>query len=186
MKPNFSSFPLYIFFILFVSSFIYVPIEASNLIEETCKRCAQNDPNVKYGFCKTSLQAAPASQCANLKGLGSISIKLLRYNVTDTRCHIKHLLKNKKWDKYYLQRLNDCFELYSDAITTVKQAMNSYHDKRYDDANIQISAIMDDSNTCEDGFKEGGNSTSSPLSKRNENLFELGATSLCILMNMEG
>ncbi|KAG9157660.1 hypothetical protein Leryth_014178 [Lithospermum erythrorhizon] len=166
MKPNFSSFPLYIFFILFFSSFIYVPIEASNLIEETCK--------------------APASQCASLKGLGSISIKLLRYNVTDTRCHIKHLLKNKKWDKYYLQRLNDCYELYSDAINTVKQAMNSYHDKRYDDANIQISAILDDSNTCEDGFKEGGNSTSSPLSKRNENLFELGATSLCILMNMEG
>ncbi|PIN12959.1 hypothetical protein CDL12_14419 [Handroanthus impetiginosus] len=154
--------------------------KSQSLINSTCKTFSKNDPNINYNFCTTSLQSAPASQCATLQGLGTISIRLVRYNITDTRCHIKQLLKNKKWDPYIRQCLNDCFELYSDAIPSIKQAMKYYNSKRFDDANIQISSIMDASTTCEDGFKER-KGVVSPLSKRNKDVFQLSAVALSVL-----
>ncbi|KAK3023156.1 hypothetical protein RJ639_043434 [Escallonia herrerae] len=109
-----------------------------------------------------------------------ISIRLTRYNVTDTRCHIKHLLKVNKLDPYVKACLRDCFDLYSDAIPSLKEAMKYYSSKRYDDANVQISSVMDAATTCEDGFneKEG---VVSPLTKRNNLTFELSAMVLSIM-----
>ncbi|XP_073147516.1 putative invertase inhibitor [Henckelia pumila] len=154
--------------------------KSQNLIQSTCKTSSKTDPNINYNFCTTSLQAAPASQCAALHGLGMISIRLVRYNVTDARCNIKQLLKNKKWDPYVRQCLNDCFDLYSDAIPTVKMAMKYYNSKRFDDANIQISSIMEAATTCEEGFgdKEG---VLSPLTKRNNDTFQLSAVALSVM-----
>ncbi|XP_051132405.1 putative invertase inhibitor [Andrographis paniculata] len=170
----------YPFFALFHLLFVLMTIpatESQSLINSTCKNIARNDPNINFNFCKTSLQAAPASRCASLRGLGMISIRLVRYNVTDTRCHIKQLLRNRKWDPYTKQCLSDCFELYSDAIPSVKQAMRYYNDKRFDDVNVQITSIMDASTTCEDGFKER-KGVVSPLTKRNKDVFQLSAITL--------
>ncbi|CAI9102101.1 OLC1v1000310C1 [Oldenlandia corymbosa var. corymbosa] len=126
-----------------------------NLINQTCKTFAKADPNIHFTFCQTTLQAAPASHCATLRGLGMINLRLIRYNVTDTRCHVKQLLKNNpRLDPYVKNCLNDCFDLYSDAIDYSKQAMKSYNSKKFDDANVQISAVLDAATTCEDGFKE--------------------------------
>ncbi|MCD9641163.1 hypothetical protein HAX54_027109, partial [Datura stramonium] len=109
-----------------------------------------------------------------------ISIRLIRYNVTDTRCHVKILLMDKNLDPYIRRCLRDCFELYSDAITSIKLAMKSYNTKKYYDANIQISSIMDAATTCEDGFKEK-NDLVSPLTERNEITFQLSAMTLSIM-----
>ncbi|KAG8391451.1 hypothetical protein BUALT_Bualt01G0189200 [Buddleja alternifolia] len=154
--------------------------KSQNLINSSCKTFSNNDPNINYNFCTTSLQAAPASRCATLPGLGSISIRLTRYNITDTRCHIKQLMKNRKLDPYVRQCLGDCFELYSDAIVTVKQAMKYYDEKKFDDANIQLSSVMDAATTCEDGFKER-KGVVSPLTKRNGDVFELSAVALSVM-----
>lgn len=168
--------PLLLFSIIFIST------NAQNLIYDTCKTSSQQDPNVKLQFCTTSLQAAPASHCADLKGLGMMSIRLVRYNLTDTRCYIKQLLKNntKKLDPYVKACLDDCFELYSDAIPGVKQAMKSYNSKRFFDANVQISSVMDATTTCEDGFKQK-KGVISPLTKKNNMTFELSAITLSIM-----
>ncbi|XP_022872674.1 putative invertase inhibitor [Olea europaea var. sylvestris] len=166
---------------LFLSFLISTqPANCQNLINETCKTLARDDPNINYNFCTTSLQAAPASQCASLRGLGKISIRLVRYNVTDMRCYIKRLMKNRKWDPYAEQCLKDCFELFSDAISSVKDAMKYYNSKRYDDANVQISSIMDAATTCEDGFNERKGLVS-PLTKRNRNTFQLSAVALSVM-----
>ncbi|XP_055815071.1 putative invertase inhibitor [Solanum dulcamara] len=151
-----------------------------NLIQNTCKTCSKDEPNIKYGFCTSSLQAAPASQCATLRGLGMISIRLIRYNVTDTRCHVKILFKDKNLDPYVRRCLKDCSDLYSDAIPTIKLAMKNYNSKKYYDANIQISAIIAAATTCEDQFKEK-EGVVSPLTKRNENTFQLSAIALSIM-----
>ncbi|XP_059313069.1 putative invertase inhibitor [Lycium ferocissimum] len=181
MKPlSFSFLPLALFLSLF--SLTFHISTGQTLIQNTCKTSSKDDPNIKYGFCTTSLQAAPASQCASLRGLGMISIRLIRYNVTDTRCSVKILLKDKNLDPYARSCLKDCFELYSDAITTIKLAMKSYNTKKYYDANIQISSVMDAATTCEDGFKEK-NGVVSPLTKRNEITFQLSAMALS-LMNL--
>ncbi|GKE90952.1 putative invertase inhibitor, partial [Tanacetum coccineum] len=145
---SFSSFSLTIF----LFSLFFLSINGQGLIYDTCKTSSQQNPNVKFQFCTTSLQAAPASHCADLTGLGMMSIRLIRDNVTDTRCYIKQLLKNSaKLDPFVKACLNDCFELYSDAIPDTKQAMKNYNAKSYFDANVQISSIMDAATTCEDG-----------------------------------
>ncbi|MBA0878797.1 hypothetical protein Goshw_006716 [Gossypium schwendimanii] len=124
----------------------------------------------------------PHSHCANdLRQLGKISITLLGRNVTSTRSHIKELLKNqKKMDPFVRSCLDDCFDLYSDAIPTTKQALQDYKAKHYDDANIDVSSVMDATTTCEDGFKEK-EGVVSPLTKRNNDAFMLSAISLSII-----
>lgn len=109
-----------------------------------------------------------------------ISIRLIRYNITDTRCQIKQLLKKSKVDPYVRQCLNDCFELFSDAIPSVKQAMKNYNEQRFDDANVQISSIMEASTTCEQGFTDRAGVVS-PLTKRNTDLFQLSAMALSLM-----
>lgn len=155
-------------------------VQAQNLINNSCKILAKGDPNIKYDFCATSLQAAPASQCATLRGLGTINIRLIRYNITDTRCRIKHMLKEKKLNPYVKACLGDCLELYSDAIPDIKQAMKNYNSKKYVDANVQISSVMDAVTTCEDGFKER-KGVASPLTKRNDDTFQLSAMALSLM-----
>ncbi|XP_027101845.1 putative invertase inhibitor [Coffea arabica] len=177
MRPSISSALLITLFLL---CFIHGATSQENLIRDSCRTFAKDDPNINFNFCTTSLQAAPASHCAALRGLGTISFRLIRYNVTDTRCMIRQLLKGKKLDPYVRQCLNDCFELYSDAIDTMKQAMKAYNTKRFADANIEISSIMDAATTCEDGFNER-KGVLSPLTKRNNNTFELSAIALNVM-----
>ncbi|XP_042026865.1 putative invertase inhibitor [Salvia splendens] len=166
--------------IFFLSITIHLS-SSQSLLNTTCKAMSADSPNIKYGFCATSLQAAPASQCASTRGLATISIRALRYNVTDTRCFIKQLLKNRRWDPYAKQCLGDCFDLYSDAISTVKQAMKDFNARRFDDANVRISSVMDAATTCEDAFAEGGNAVVSPLTKRNADAFQIGAMALSVV-----
>ncbi|XVE74166.1 hypothetical protein DITRI_Ditri11bG0177200 [Diplodiscus trichospermus] len=181
MWQTFSSFlfPFFLFLFIFTSTFHGVP--ANNLIRQTCKKCAQRDPNVSYNFCVTSLEATPKSHCVDdLRELGIISIKLLRRNITNSRSYIKEILKNKKLDPFIRSRLHDCFDLYSDAIPATKQAVDDFKSKHYDDANIDVSSVMDASTTCEDGFKEKEGAVS-PLTKRNNDMFQLSAISLSII-----
>ncbi|KAL0464287.1 UNVERIFIED_CONTAM: putative invertase inhibitor [Sesamum latifolium] len=173
-------FSLFFLSILIIIMIIVPGSDGQSLINSSCKTFSKNDPNIDYNFCTTSLQAAPASQCASRQGLGTIAIRLIRYNVTDTRCHIKRLLKNRKWDPYVRQCLSDCLELYSDAIPSVKAAMKHFNARQFDDANIEISSIMEASTTCEDGFKER-QGVVSPLSKRNGDTFQLSAVALSVM-----
>ncbi|XWS32477.1 hypothetical protein CRYUN_Cryun23aG0161900 [Craigia yunnanensis] len=181
MKQTFSSFPFPLFLFLLISSSTSHGITANDLIRQTCKKCAQSDPTLSYNFCVSSLQAAPKSHCADdLRELGMISIKLLRRNLTNSRPYIKELLKNRRLDPFIRSCLHDCFDLYSDAIPTTKQAIDDYKSKLYDDANIDVSSVMDASTTCEDGFKEK-EGVVSPLTKRNKDTFQLSAISLSII-----
>ncbi|KAF4388198.1 hypothetical protein G4B88_021894 [Cannabis sativa] len=196
-------FPLLTIFLLSLSS---SSSSSSNLIKDTCKKCSDTDPNIRYNFCTSSFNSSPDSnQTTDLRQLGLVSIRLTKNNVTSTRHFIKHLLrddKNKKMnnnnntitntttklDPYVKACLNDCMELYSDAVSTIKLAVKDYKAKRYDDANIGLSSVIDASTTCEDGFKENDNSKNksknhvvSPLTKRNDNAFQLTAISLSII-----
>ncbi|KAL1546540.1 putative invertase inhibitor [Salvia divinorum] len=151
------------------------------LINSTCLDSARDDPNIDYAFCTSSLQAAPGSHCATLRGLNIISITLLQNNITDMRCFIKHLIRNSTPEEPYLMEcLSDCFELFSDAIPSAKEAMRHFTMKRYDDANAKISSIMDGATTCEDGFKERRGLVS-PLTNRNHHVFELSAIALSLV-----
>lgn len=109
-----------------------------------------------------------------------ISIRLTRYNLTDTRCYIKQLLKGKSFDVYVRGCLEDCLQLYTDAIPSIKEAMKYYNEKQFLDVNTLVTAVMDAATTCEDGFKER-QGVVSPLTKRNDATFKLSAMVLFIM-----
>ncbi|XP_062083385.1 putative invertase inhibitor [Humulus lupulus] len=166
--------PLSFSFILSTFHLSLVASSSSNLIQGTCKKCSDTDPNLSYNFCTVSFESSPdGRRCADLRDLGLVSIRLTKNNVTSTRHFIKHLLHNdnnkKKLDPYVKACLRDCMELFNDAVLTIKVAVKDYKAKRYDDANIGLSSVIDASSTCEDGFKETDETKKhvvSPLSKR--------------------
>ncbi|PIN05421.1 hypothetical protein CDL12_22039 [Handroanthus impetiginosus] len=165
---------------LFIIPFLITITQAQDLINSTCKTFSQTDPNIDYNFCTTSLQAANGSHCTTVDGLGKISLRLVHDNVTDTKCYIKHLIRKGKWDPYIRQCLGDCLQLFSDATASVDEAIKYYDAKKFDDANVQISSVMDGATTCEDGFKERRGIVS-PLTKRNDNVFQLTAVALSVM-----
>ncbi|GKU88557.1 hypothetical protein SLEP1_g2807 [Rubroshorea leprosula] len=176
----FPSFSFTLFLLIIFTSFLTI-VPAHNLIHQTCKKCAETDPNIRYNFCASSLHAAPQAHCAdNLRQLGIISLRLLRRNVTQTRSHIKEILHDRKLDPFIRSCLLDCFDLYSNAVPLTRKAIKEYRGKRYYNVNIDVSAVMDTPTTCEDGFKEKEGAVS-PLTKRDNDNFELSAISLSII-----
>ncbi|XP_020224264.1 putative invertase inhibitor [Cajanus cajan] len=178
MSP--SSSLLFTFTILFCSLHSFV--RANRLIQQTCKNCSKTDPNISYKFCVTSFQSDHRSHYAKtLQELGLISIKIIRHNVTDTNNHINELLKKEKsLDPFIKECLDDCLEVYSDTVSTFREAIRDYKAKRYADCNVKLSSIIDASTTCEDGFKQKNDSIS-PLTKRNKDTFQLSAIALSIV-----
>lgn len=182
-KPaSFFLFP--VLFFLFIIFFLRAnSCYMTSLIDQTCKKSSQTDPNFSYGFCKTSLQAAPGSRCADLRGLGLAAVRLFRDNATDTRCLIRQLLGKKGLAPSVKVRLEDCLELYVDGVEVLTQAIKAYRAGNYFDANTFVSAAMTSSTTCEEGFHEKKGLVS-PLKKQNQDAFDLGAISLSII-NMQ-
>ncbi|KAL4015317.1 hypothetical protein IC575_027561 [Cucumis melo] len=156
----------------------------SSLIYKTCKASSEQDPNISFDFCITSLKPAATKHRhgdTSLRRLGLMTIYLIRHNMSSTRHHIKKLQRKKgPGDPFVKLCLTDCLELYSDAIPMVKQARKDYKAGRYADANSKISSVMDDCSTCEEGFEEK-EGVVSPLTNRNHNAFELSAIALSII-----
>ena len=148
----------------------------SSLTYKTCKTISDQNPNISFNFCLTSLGHGATS----LRCLGLLSIRLTRHNVSTTRHLIKKLRKNKGLDDPLIKLcLADCLELYSDATLMMKQARKDYKAERYFEANLMISSVMNGCSTCEDGFKE--KMVISPLTNMNHNVFEMSAIALSII-----
>jgi len=93
---------------------------------------------------------------------------------------ISKLLKDKDFDQYAKACLRDCFDLYSDSLSDLDDAVAAFKRKDLDTAAIKLSASLDTSDTCEDQFKEKKGETS-PLTKENQVYFELNVISLAFL-----
>lgn len=159
---------------------IFQATSANNFINSTCATLANGNGDVYQPECTTALQAAPASGCATLRGLGAISIRLLRDNITDTRCYIKQLSKQGNLDQNVKQLLSDCFVLFSNAIPATKQARRNYNMNKFDDAYVQIRSVIDASGACEDRFnaKRG---VIHPLTKRVNDVYQLSSVVIAIM-----
>ncbi|XP_021750213.1 putative invertase inhibitor [Chenopodium quinoa] len=138
-----------------------------------------NDPNINYTFCTKAFRTAPSSLYANLTRLGLISINLVRHNVTRTTFSIQTLLESNKVDNSTKLGLKDCLEVYSNSVPTLRESARDYRARRFNGANVKISSVMDASTTCEDGFGNVG--VISPLTKQNNDTFQLSAIALSIM-----
>lgn len=172
----------FIFLIIPHENFSKITAISVDIINQTCKKCADESHVFSYNLCTTSLQAVPVSHVANLQGLALIAMELALNNATKTLLIIKNLLtSNESLDPFAVVCLKDCLQLYSDGITTLVDAVEAFLGEHYDRANLWLSAVMEASNTCEQGFKEKeGEGLLSPLTNENYNLFQLCDIALCI------
>ncbi|KAK9144834.1 hypothetical protein Sjap_004737 [Stephania japonica] len=171
---------------LFFSSFTFALYfhgaygATDNFINGTCTQIASNDPNVNFTFCIATLQVAMKNNSVGgLEGLGLATMNLMKTNVSGIIFQIKNLLNQQGLEPYHRNCLMDCHELYSDSVDALNVASQSFASKRYFDANIQVSAVMDASTTCEDGFSEKEGEVS-PLTSMNNVMFQLCAIALSI------
>ncbi|CAK7356221.1 unnamed protein product [Dovyalis caffra] len=179
--------PFALCFLLFVlitptpnNSISTLEVSTKDITNRTCKRCAEDSTAFSYDFCISSLQTIPASHATNLHGLAIIGMELALENATNTISTIKYLLSSGTFDRYALVRLRDCLELYTDAIVTIVDGVAAFLTEHYSVAEVKVSAVMEASTTCEEGFAEK-KGVVSPLTEENFNLFQLSDISLCII-----
>ncbi|KAI3875064.1 hypothetical protein MKW98_019637 [Papaver atlanticum] len=177
MKPStFSLVSLTFSCLLFLFIFSH-GVNAADITEPTCNKAAKSSPNIKYHYCLSSFKANPKSRNANIQQLGIISTESAKWKANSISTSIKSLLeKNKnRADNKYLQ---DCLEMYTSAVSDLEKVLEAFIAKDYFKANIRMSAAMDASTNCEDGFKETG--LVSPLTKMNDCYFQTTAIALAI------
>ncbi|XP_057475963.1 putative invertase inhibitor [Actinidia eriantha] len=172
----------FFFFILIIPRENFSPVTglSVDLVNTTCKQCADKSNVFNYDFCLTSLQPIPTSHVTNLKGLALIATELALENVTNTFWSIEKMLTSGQFDPYALGCLQDCFELYGDGVSMLVNSIRAFLHEQYDAANVLLSAVMETASTCEEGFKEKEGEVC-PLAKENYNLFQLGDIALCII-----
>lgn len=153
---------------------------SNNLILQSCKEASKSDPNLSYDFCVDSLNDASnkTKPPSNPEDLVGMSIQLTKSNGTNMLPIIKELLKNLTSDDQYVKAcLQDCFDLYKDSLSSLEDAAVAFKSKDLYSANINLSASLDDSITCEDQFKDKTGKTS-PLTWENHVYFQLNVMCL--------
>lgn len=151
----------------------------SDLIDQTCQKCANQSMILSYSLCSAALPVIPVSRATNLPGLAVIAMELALENVTSTLATIEKLLGNESLDKYVLGCLTDCLGLYSDAVWTIVSSVDVFLSGNYEVSKTWMSLVMEAASTCQKGFEEKGQV--SLLTEENYNLFQLCGIALCII-----
>ncbi|VVB08203.1 unnamed protein product [Arabis nemorensis] len=145
---------------------------AQTLIQDSCKKAAARDPNIKYDFCVKSLEEDPQSKTATtLEGLLVASTKNAASKMVSLKGVVDNILKSKSYPKGSEIPLRDCLELYSDGNGDLNTALTNVKSRDYESANVNLSAALTAPSTCETGFKEA-KQQKSPLTNDNNVLIQ--------------
>ncbi|XP_031279991.1 putative invertase inhibitor [Pistacia vera] len=176
------SFFFLFFFILTSPNYKTFTSTATSLdiLDQTCRTCADRSIVFSYNVCLTSLQTIPVCHATNLQGLALIAMELALENATTSISTINKLLTSGTLDPFALACLEDCLKLYSSAVVTLIDATGAFLTGEYGIANVWLTAVMEASTTCEEGFSER-EEMECPLKKENYNLFQLCDIALCII-----
>ncbi|XP_068651158.1 putative invertase inhibitor [Aristolochia californica] len=169
---------LVLLFVLYHQTIVSEGAIADTLVTETCSKAAQSNPSLNYDFCVKSLQTAPKSATADLHWLGIITTSLAKAKAAYGEAKIDSLLA-KSQDPYDMARLNDCKELYTNALSLTKQAKFAFKTNNWDDANVHMGNALNSAVTCEDSWKEDPGHASL-LSRENFDLQQLCRIGLAI------
>ncbi|XP_010481397.1 PREDICTED: putative invertase inhibitor [Camelina sativa] len=162
-------------FLLYLVMFILllnVFATAQSLIRDSCKKAAAKYPKLKYEFCVKSLEEHPQSKTAkSLEGLVFASTKNAVSKTTSLKGLANKILKENKYD---VERpLRDCLELYTGAIDSLNQSLDTIKSRDYKIATMLMSAAMDATGNCETGFTKRKKPVKSPFTKENDVLFHM-------------
>ncbi|XP_010481392.1 PREDICTED: putative invertase inhibitor [Camelina sativa] len=145
---------------------------AQTLIQDSCKKAAAKDPQMKYDFCVNSLTQDPQSKTATtLEGLVIASTKNAAAKTTNVKGIVEQILKGKRYGPGIETVLHDCIEHYDDANGSLNTALASVQSHDYSTATVNLGAALDAPGNCEDGFKER-KQQKSPVTNENNILFQ--------------
>lgn len=174
----------FFFFFFFILTSNYKTFSSNvtslDILNQTCRTCADRSTVFSYDVCLTSLQTIPICHATNLQGLALIAMELALENATASISTINKLVTSGTLGPFELACLEDCLKLYSSAVVTLIDATGAFLIGQYGVANVWVSAVMEATTTCEEGFSER-EETECPLKKENYNLFQLCDIALCII-----
>ncbi|CAN8267235.1 unnamed protein product [Cochlearia groenlandica] len=160
-------FSSFVMFLLFLNGFA----TAQTLIQDSCKKAAAKDPELKYAFCVQSLQEDPQSKTATtLEGLLIASTQNAASKTANVKAVVEKILMDKQASRGIEMPLRDCVEVYADAIDSCNEAVANAKSRDYRTANVKLSAAMDAPSTCETGFEE--TKRKSPVTSENNVLVQ--------------
>ncbi|GMI63933.1 hypothetical protein like AT5G46930 [Hibiscus trionum] len=162
--------------------FFYVLIVSvrSDVLSDSCREAAKDDPNVKFDFCVSTLQENPKAKSATgVADLVEVAMETAISNAKSIGSIISKLLSKKSLEQYVRSCLEDCSELYSDAGSDLSRGEQAFEGKDYGTANTVVSAAMDGASGGYQ-FKEK-KGVVSPLTKENQDFFQLTAISLAFI-----
>ncbi|XP_050231221.1 putative invertase inhibitor [Mercurialis annua] len=184
---NSTSFLFFIFLFFFILS---NPIDKTSaqlddyarvdIVNRTCKKCAEKSKFINYGFCQTSLQVIPASHATNLRGIAVIAMELALENATTTVTRVKSLLGTEGFDPFSIGCLEKCLILYGDALVALVDGVADFLTGHYGNAKLRMRTVLEETIKCENSFKEK-KGVVSPLSVENFNFLHLSDIALCIM-----
>uniref|UniRef100_A0ACD5UES7 Uncharacterized protein n=1 Tax=Avena sativa TaxID=4498 RepID=A0ACD5UES7_AVESA len=137
---------------------------SASVLDDTCKSFGANHKDIGYDYCIKFFQADKASAiAADKRGLAVIAAKITGATAKSTDKRISALKASVK-DKKVRSGLDDCDELYSQAVDELDAAAKGVAagtPQGSQDAVTNLSAAADAPLTCETGFQELG--VKSPL-----------------------
>ncbi|XP_055961916.1 putative invertase inhibitor [Mercurialis annua] len=188
LTPLFFLYSIFLFFF-----FISNPTEktsaqlddnaAIDIVNKTCKKCAEKSKSINYGFCQTSLQVIPASHATNLQGMAVIAMELALENATTMFTRVKSLLVTEGFDPFSIGCLEKCLVLYGDALVVLVDGVVDFLTGHYGNANLRMRTVMEEAIECENCFKEK-KGVVSPLSIENFNFLHLSDIAICIINSL--
>nr|GMD59422.1 putative invertase inhibitor [Ipomoea batatas] len=146
--------PLFLLSISLFPFIIHGAKENHQVIQNTCKTINAYQ-FADYDFCVSTLQARPARECATLLRIGWTSIELLMSNVTDTRRHIKGVLKSGKVQHWAMPCVTECYDRYNTAEILVESCLWKYRHTDFVNANFYAVALINSMVFCEEAFQKG-------------------------------
>ncbi|KAH1118546.1 hypothetical protein GYH30_047351 [Glycine max] len=130
------------------------------------------DPILEYDFCVAFLSNKWHTPPSNLKDFVVTSIQQTKSNATNMVSIISNFLKNKSFDPYVKDCLRTCFDLYSDSVSALDNAVVAFKNKDFDTASTKVSVSLDSPVACQGLFNDKKGENKSPLTKENRAYFE--------------
>ncbi|XP_020093035.1 putative invertase inhibitor [Ananas comosus] len=117
-------------------------------VEEACKSAADKHSAVSLQHCISALGSDPRSHSADLHGLAAVAVKLAIDHATSTESKIDDLIDLEPTPSVK-ERLSSCLEVYSDAVDSLRNALDNLNARLYDKATNLLTSSLTAAESCE-------------------------------------
>jgi pectinesterase inhibitor-like protein len=148
-----------VFLVLLVTLLPNQILADQNLISSAC------DHTLYKKLCKKTLESdSESSSATSFEVLSKVALKHATSKATHIHSKVTELLKESSSNEVKAA-LKDCNDNYQDAIERLTASSDALASKKYNDVNTWVSAAMSAGDSCDQGFKDGGDKKS-PLGHR--------------------